>query len=176
MNKQDRIKVVVGICSFMVLIYLYVNEFDFIVNTINFQKLVIYALIIGALLVAILLIKFTKDLKLFEKFMLVMASVVLLLILMPLFGSLSNRLLGDRHPQIRAYKLISIEARSEQPYGLLDSTLIQVDGHHALIQLEHDTTSFYLKNGVKYSHTEDSIFLPIKRGFWGFTYVDLSQR
>ena len=117
-----------------------------------------------------------RGMAIFEKFMLVFGSLVLLGMLMPLLSSLSNRILGQRTTQIKSFKLIELEARSEQPYGILDSALVQVDGHLAKVQMDDGMTSFYLKKDLKYKHSVDSIFLPMRRGFWGFNYIDLQSR
>ena len=173
MTRADQIKVVIGISSFFTLIFLYVVEFDYLVNTIHVTKLVFNSFLLGCIAAAFIVWSFAKGMKLFEVFMLSVGLIVLSAIVMPLFGSLTNRMLGDRDAIKKTYPLLKIEARSEQPFGILDSTSIQMDGHQIVIQLPDGEESLYLKNHVSFEASDDSIILSVKRGFWGFTYVDL---
>ena len=136
------------------------------------DRLICFSILFGLCNVFFVARVYMKSLSLFEKFMLIVGLLVVNAIMMPLVGSLSNRLLSSNKTESKTFELVSFKAKSEQPFGLIDSTMIQTDGFRAIIKVESEEESLYLSPDLKFDHDKNSITIPIRKGFWGYRYVD----
>lgn len=160
---------------FLLLLILYVLEFPYFSNTFEVQKMVIFAMILGAAFGAFLGFRYqyvAKDS--LERFQVYTAFIVLSIIFMPLVMSLSNRLLSFQTMRQEQVELFQVEARVSERFGLLKGDAIQANSYYI----------FFIRNGeLKRIKTEQDIFknnkkgdliqLPVKKGIWGYEVVIL---
>lgn len=160
---------------FLLLIILYVFEFPYFSNTFEVQKMVIFAMILGAAFGAFLGYRYqyiAKDSV--ERFQVYTTFVVLSLIFMPLLVSLSNRLLSFQPIRQEQIEVFQVEARLSERFGVLKDDTVQPNSYYI----------FFIRDGnleriktdqVIFANKEkgDMIQLPIKKGLWGYEVVML---
>jgi len=175
LKQSEVIKVVIGVLLFFTVAVSYAFEFKYIVNTITTLKIFIIAGIASLFFVAIVWRKFIKlSHEIFEKFIITNALLVMSFALMPLIVSLLNRQLGQRTSVMTAYELIEVVPKSEQPYGILDSAAVEVDGFRIRIKTNNGEESLYVKNKSSFRQENQRIYLPMKRGGLGLYFLDES--
>jgi hypothetical protein len=108
---------------------------------------------------------------LFEKFIFSIGTFVILFMLTPLILSLINRISGASQIKNKGFKLLSFSERSEQPFGILDTASLTIDGYRVKVETAHGDASLYVKNRASFSMSKDSIYLPLKRGGLGYYYL-----
>ncbi len=157
------------------LIVLYVLEFPFFSNTFGVKSLVLGSMLVGAMIGYLVAVQFQKkEYDLTERIQLFVFSMVLCAVFAPLFGSLSNRLLGSQIVQMHPFEFVEEVPYAQDRFGFMFDEEVKPDGYAV----------FFLRKGnperVKtleslFSEKErgEQIELPIKRGLWGFEYVDL---
>lgn len=171
MNKSDRAKVASGVLFIILVIIGYVIELPVLINTFSVSSLM-YLSAIMALIVAgvCYYLYFRLYTELYDQFVSIMGVFVLSILFFPLLISRTNRLFVKKASS-EQLKLIDWSARSSQPYGVIDSSAVVVDGYQLLVEYENAEESVLVKNRSAFTLTDDKVVLRIKKGLWGFAYV-----
>ena len=156
---------------------IYVNEFKYITNTIGIGELLLKFGIFIALVVVLILFTLIRRIDtLHEKFMLTIGCLIIGAMLTPMLASFTNRLFGDSNTEWKSFELVDISARSEQMFGVIDSTQVHVDGVRVLVEGDEEQHSFYVKNEASIRRSDRLISLPLRRGAWGHSYLYEKQK
>ena len=158
-----------GVMVFIVLMGLYVREFQFFSNTIDVQWLIVRSLLLAFVLAAGVVWRYRARFSPWERHL---PEALFILILGPLFAPLAASLLNR---STSAYAYQSFEFIAERPYyasnfGLLKGEKPSPLGYFLTVR-EHDKGyRFRYKKQVYFPLTQpgDTIMLPIKKGLLGF--------
>jgi hypothetical protein len=163
--------------AFIGLVVLYVFEFPYFHNTFAASILVFYSLIIG-LIVGLVLAYFfggsAKDLT--ETIQIYVFFVAMAMIFMPLFGSLSNRLLDFNPLELREVEFVEEVPFYSSRYGVLEGEEIKPSGYYSFFYHEARLERIKCNKPLFFeSKRGDNVEVFVKRGFWGFEYMPLYQ-
>lgn len=157
---------------FFGVIFLYVREFTFINNTMRLADFLLIGFMTSFVFASLfILIKHKIVSSLFEKFVFSIGVIVIFFMLTPLLLSLLNRMFGENQSTPTAYKLLSTSNRSQQMYGVLDSATLTLDGMRVRVATDQGEESFYLKDMSSFWIDQDSIYLQMRLGVFGYQYV-----
>lgn len=172
MTKSDITKAIFGVFCLFALIGVYVYEFPYLINTLNLQSLFIWVVPIVIAMTIVLWLKFIRQKnELYEQFVLVVCSLVLGLMVFPALLSGINRVVLTENNKKEQFPLVEWSARSAQPYGIIDSTAIAVDGYQLIIKYNGADESIMLKDRSSFEIKNESVVLPINKGILGLVYV-----
>ena len=155
-------------------IVLYSFELIHFSNTFRVKRLLLVALVLGLFTGTLAAVHYQKQFK--EQMEKVVISVICVLVavgVFPLLISLSNRLLTIKEPRREVVELFKEEPFGESRFGIIKGQPIKADGYYIFFirdgQLERIKSKVPRFTGVE----EGSIVeLPIKKGLWGFEYVE----
>lgn len=174
MNQSGTIKIIIGAAIFSFLIYLYVVELYYFSNTVDVIGLIgkgaLIIMPIGALIIY-KIIKTNRSMTLQEKFMTIIAGLILCLVFTPLLSSLFNRITADDQRIIEA-RLIEMQVFSPQPMGLIDTSSIHLDQKVKLIvDYEGNLTSFNIADMQGIELVDSIVYLPMHRSRFNHDYL-----
>lgn len=165
-------KFIIAVLSFFVIIFAYVMESSYFNGYLDFGAVLRWGGLIGGALglgIGIYLWRILDDDD--SKFSLFTASLILGIVLGPLVTSISNRLLSTANDLIE-YEVIEIYPVMKSAFGVIKDEKFIPDGHELTIR--NADGKFNIEIGPdlsKYQIDDDSIFLKVNRGFWGFKYI-----
>ena len=162
---------------FIGLVVLYVFELPYFHNTFSAINLVLWSLCLGLILGAFLAHRFSDSAQdLTEMIQIYVFFIVMCMIFMPLFGSLSNRLLDDERVELREVEFVDEVPFYSSRYGVLKGEQLEPTGYYCffyheahLERIKSDRALFFEKK------RGDNVEIFIKKGFWGFEYMPLFQ-
>ena len=169
------IKAILGALLLFFVITLYALEFSHFSQTFNIKSLIFTALAIGFLIGCVLANTYRKKMvEQVDKMAVIFGSIILSMLIMPLVMSLSNRLLSFNKAVDKKYEFIKEEAFGSSRFGMVEGMNEDVDGYHI----------FFVRDGIYERIKSDkplfddvkkgtSINLPVKRGLFGWEFVDL---
>ncbi len=155
------------------LVVLYVFEFKYFNLTLNLRGLIFKGLVAGLILGLVLgRLYYKQGRDLTERIQLYVFFVVLSMVFMPLFVSLSNRLLSFKPPSSLSVEYVGTEAYFSDRFGVTKGQQIKPTGYNLF---------FYHDNQLKkirldYPLFQDSlrgamITLPVRAGLWGHKVI-----
>jgi hypothetical protein len=155
------------------LVVLYVLEFPYFDRTLNVRSLIGWSVAIGVLLGAWLGYRFRHQAgDLTEGIQLYVFFIVMSALFMPLFGSLSNRMLTWRKAVPVPVEFIDQEARYASRFGLIKEVEVKLNQY--FIFFYKDQELYRIKSDVPLFSGKvqgDTVRLPMKRGLWGYEVV-----
>ncbi len=175
MNIKNYKVVAWTLVSLLVLIIvLYVFEFDHIGNTISVEGLIKMSLLIGLLIgLGIGWRMQNKGKEQVDRIRIWTASIVFSLFFAPLIGSMTNRLLPRSGIKHKTVEFIEEKAFAASAYGFLKGEKIEPDGCYLFVYYEG---AIHRLKRKKCSYTGlnqgDEIQLPVKKGLWGYEFVE----
>lgn len=155
------------------LFILYAFEFTYFNRTFYIQRLAIIAIILGMVMGAVSAWRLQKwATSQLERLQLYIACILFAAIFMPLFASLTNRLLSF-HP----VEKLPVEFVEEKPYfnsrfGITSEGQARPSSHRSFIYWKEDLLGLQTETPL-FSEAKrgDTIQLAIKKGLWGFEFV-----
>jgi len=152
------------------LIVLYVFEFPYINRTLHGGRLVLGALLTGAILGGFLGYRYRHQAAdLTEQVQLYLFFMVLTALFMPLFASLSNRLLSWQPVQQVTVEFVEEDSRFVSLYGLTKDEQMRPNRYYLFFYYQGELfriqTNTPLATGLEQG---DALQLPLKKGLWGF--------
>lgn len=177
LKRHEYIRVgLMGIAIFGVLV-MSVLELKYFNNTFEAKSMVTRALILGVLIGAALSYWITKDrldkpaMETLLKFQISIAILVFSIILMPLLASFSNRVLSFGRQAEVPVEYVAAQGFYADRYGLLDSP--EPNGYFLFVLKDGQLERFKTKtNPYPNAKENETILLTVKKGFWGYEYVD----
>ena len=162
---------------FIGLVVLYVFEFKYFHNTFAASFLVLYSLLFG-LVMGLVLAHFFKSSAsdLTELVQIHVFFVAICMIFMPLFGSMSNRLLDFHDLELREVEFVEEFPFYSSRYGLLEGEKVEPSGYYSFFY--HEARLERIKSARPLffeSQRGDNVEVFVKKGFWGFEYMPLFQ-
>ena len=162
---------------FIGLIVLYVLEFKYFHNTFATSVLVFYSLLVGLIVGLILAYLFRASATdLTETVQIYVFFVSMCMIFMPLFGSLTNRLLDVSPLELREVEFVEEMPFYSSRYGLLEGEKMEPSGYYSFFYHEARLERIKTDRPLFFeSKRGDNVEIFVKRGFWGFEYMPLFQ-
>lgn len=163
-----------GVVLFFGLIGLYVREFPVFTNTIGGSRLVLGALLFGAISGSAIVYGLRQRLTPWERHLpetgLILASCILF---MPLFASLLNRAGGAIEHQ--RFVFVSETPYLASNYGILLGEKIKPSGYRLTVKRENRLYRFQYKSQAYFPLTKpgDPVLLPVRKGLLGIGVVEL---
>jgi uncharacterized membrane protein YjfL (UPF0719 family) len=158
---------------FFLFIFSYVREFDHFNLTIKARSLVIPALIIGGTLglgLGLYLQRRYQDAVV--RLQIVMACMFGLLIVSPLFASLSNRLLSWKKVKYEEVEFVREQAYYSSRFGAIRGESQMPTGYYLFFYYEGRLIRLSLDNSFfKTTEEGEQILIPVKRGLWGIDFI-----
>jgi len=155
------------------LIVLYAMEFSHFSRMLHPGRLVLGSVVFAVALGAFLGYRFrhrADDLT--ERIQIYVFFILLSIFFIPLFGSLSNRLLAYRPVNVEEAELFRSEAYISRTFGLLEGESIEPTGHNVYFIFENELYKVNVEDlWFEKAKEGDTIPLPLRRGFWGIRYV-----
>ena len=173
MKKADYLTYGLIGLGFIGLIVLYVFEFEWFNRTIHAGGLVRWSLLAGGLLGLALGYHFREQGEdLTGKIQIYIFFVALCAIFMPLFGSLSNRLLSFQQPAPVNVEFVKEEPYYAALYGLMEEEKEQPTGYYLFFFYQQEIHRIDHKQAL-FPNREpgDTIPVTLIKGLWGFEMV-----
>lgn len=171
LKRSEYIVGILGALSIFLVAFLYAFEVKHISNTFEVESLVWRSLIVGGLVGIVAGYFFSKQFNDgLEKLKLYVFFVVISLLLFPLLGSLSNRLLSFSPKQKIEVELQSQEAYLQSRFGRV-KTKKKKDGVFLFFVKDQKFQRVKTKE-VLFPESEkgDRVYIVTKNGFWGYEY------
>ncbi|MBT8220956.1 MAG: hypothetical protein KJP00_14095 [Bacteroidia bacterium] len=165
-------KIIIGFLSFFVIILAYVVEARYFNGYLNFASLLRTGALLGGLIGIGAGIYFWNQSDDDDtKFSLFATSLVLGVVLGPLLISITNRWLNTQDELIE-FEVVDIYPVMKSAFGILKDEEFRADGHELTIENEEGQYQIEIGSDLsKYQIDDDSIFLKVKKGFWGYRYI-----
>lgn len=158
---------------FFLFIFIYVKEFDHFNLTIKAKNLVIPALVIGGVLGLALgwyLQRGQEDSVV--RLQIVMACLFGLIIVAPLFASLSNRLISWKKVRYEEVEFVKEQAFYSSRFGAIKGDSQMPTGYHLFFYYHDRLIRISLKKSLFETNEEgDRILIPVKKGLWGTDFI-----
>lgn len=176
MNLKTRLSIFISVVAIFLVIVLYVLEFQWFQNSFDTKKLVVGSLLMGLAIggfIGFAMQKYGRDWV--DKAQIWMVCLVVPLLLMPLIGSITNRVFANQAQETKVV-FWGEKAFITSRFGKLEA-------------MSADTTGFYIfivKDGAiqrlswpasKFPNAQrgDTIELPVRKGLFGIELVDFSN-
>ena len=162
---------ILGALSIFLVAFLYAFEVKYISNTFEVKSLILRSLLVGTLVGVAAGYFFSKSFNDgLEKLKLYIFFVVISLLLFPLLGSLSNRLLSFSPKQKIEVELQSQEAYLQSRFGRV-KTKKKKDGIFLFFVKDQKIERVKTKEVLfPESKKGDRVYIVTKKGFWGYEY------
>lgn len=161
---------------FLLFILLYVLEFKYFNLALGIKPLVFGSLIVGFLIGVGLGFLFSKSAEdLTDRVQVYAFFILLCTIFMPLFGSLSNRLLSFQKAQPEQVEFVEQSPFYASRLGVIKGEKIQPTGYNNFFYRNNKLYRVKTSERLFSENLEkgDSIDIPIKKGLWGIAWVQL---
>jgi len=159
--------------AFFGLVVLYAFEFQHFSRMLYPQRLVWSAIAVGAVLGLLIGYRFRhRGEDLTERIQIFVFCAVICMVFMPLFASLSNRLLAYRPVQNEQAELFRTEAFISRNFGLLEGESLEPTGYDVFFIYQNELYKVSVPE-LWFEKTKEgaTIPLPLQQGFWGITFV-----
>lgn len=175
LDNSGYVKVGIGAIIIIALIALTVLEFRHFDLLLNPKLLLVYALVLGLILGTILGKKFSEGIKeTYEKVRIYVVLIMASIIFMPLFVSLTNRLLDFRTPEKKAVIFENAEAYISERYGVMEGETAKIAGYKIVLVMDQEILQLKSKkHPFPNAKKGDTVELTIKKGLLGIKYVKL---
>ncbi len=175
MSKTNKYKITawLTVLGLLALITLYVNELGHLGNTIGHLDLIWKSVAISAFFGVLLARHFQeKGDEMVDKIRIWSACILLPVFFAPLLGSLSNRVLSLRAPEVKTFEFIEEKVFAASAYGFLEGEAVKPDGCYLFVFYDGKIERFKRKE-CKYLELKrgDGIPLAVKKGLWGYEVV-----
>jgi len=166
--KNNIQKIVIGAVGFFIIIFLYANEFSWYANTFDRNRMIVMGLVLGMIAGAVVGRRFQQeDQEIIETFQIYIGSIVVGAVLMPLFFSLSNRILSFSGVHDESVEFVKSEGFNESRFGRIPQE--NPDGYYAFVIRKGAVLRLTTKKPIyQKAHKGDKVTLPIRKGIWGF--------
>lgn len=158
----------------LALVALYVFEFYYFQRTFGLKGLLLVSAMLGAALGAALGWRLSRDAEdEVDRIRLYLLCIMLAAIFLPLFASLSNRLLSP-HPA----RLESVVFFEEKPYvserfGVLKGEEVRIAGYYLFFHREGELLRIDNRHSLSPPPQRgDTILIPVRKGIWGVNWVE----
>jgi len=173
MRRRNYLQAFAIALALLGLIALYALEFRYFNRMLHASGLVGWSLLAGALIGALLGYRFRhRGEDRVERVQIYLFFIVLTALFMPLFASLSNRLLAMQEPRQVPVEFVKEEGRYANRFGIPEQDTVQADQYFIF---------FYKDGGIYRIKSEsplypgkergDTITIPLQRGLWGYELV-----
>ena len=171
LTKAEYLKGTLGFLFLMGLIVLYAFEFKYFSNTLEVKSLVVRSLLFGFLIGGVAAYFFTKDYTdLLERLKVSMFFIILIPLFMPLFGSLSNRLLSFEEKEKTEVEVFAQQVYGASRFGNVKGQ-INKDGYYLFFIKDSKVYRVKTKNLLfPNAQKGDRVTVNFKKGFWGYEY------
>lgn len=171
LNRSEYIYGISGALSIFLVAFLYAFEVKYFSNTFEIKSLIWRSLIVGVLVGIAVGYFFSKSFNDgLEKLKLYVFFIVIALLLFPLLGSLSNRLLSFSPKQKTEVELQSQEAYLQSRFGRI-KTKKKKDGIFLFFVKDQKIQRVKTKETLfPNSKKGDRVHIVTKKGFWGYEY------
>lgn len=174
-SRSKRLLIWLGFVLLLLLFYLYVREFRYFSNTFEVGRLILYSMIPGAVVGGLLGWRIQKEQRdpvdRIRTFLLVFLPIVLFA---PLLGSLSNRLPGTPPVENRSFEFWENDARISSRFGLTKGEKPKPDAYFLYFVRAGKIERIKSKTPLyETARRGDTITLPIRRGLWGYEWVEV---
>ncbi len=171
LKKSEYALGILGTLMIFIVVFLYAFEVKYFSNTFEIKSLISRSLMVGILAGIAAGYYFSKQFKDgLEKLKLFVFFIVIPLLLSPLLGSLSNRLLSFSPKQKTEVELQSQDAYLQSRFGRV-KTIKKHDGIFLFFikdqKIERVKTKEILFPNSKKG---DRVYIVTKKGFWGYEY------
>jgi len=137
--------------------------------------MVFIAIFVGFLLGILFSYKMTndnKEMEILTKFKIWVALLICCSLIMPLLVSFTNRVLSFRGVEESPVTYVQSQGFYADRYGLLDSA--EPDGYFIFVLKDGELVRLKTReNPFPTAKENETVLLPLRKGFWGFDYVDL---
>lgn len=171
LTKGEYLKGILGFLFLIGLIVLYAFEFKYFSNTIEVKSLIVKSLLFGLMVGGITAFYFTKDYTdLLEKLKASMFFIILIPLFMPLFGSLSNRVLSFQEKEKTEVEVFGQQVYGASRFGNVKGQ-INKDGYYLFFIKDKKVHRVKTKNLLfPDAKKGDRVMINFKKGFWGYEY------
>lgn len=173
-----KVKAALGVVAILAIGVLYALEFHWFDRTIDMPLLVKYALVIGGgvgLTIGWYLQRGVKQPV--EKVQLYLLALASCMLLGPLLGSLSNRMMSFGPTQAVAVEFVDEEGYYGDRTPPIIGEEIKPTAYYLFFYYQNDLRR--IKNKNRYIRTlvkrGDTVYLPVKKGLWGFDLVTYDE-
>lgn len=159
---------------FILLIVLYVFEFKYFNLSLGIKPLILASLLFGLLLGLFMGYRFRKSAgDLTERVQIYVFFVFIFMIFMPLFASLSNRLLSFRAVQMEEVEFVDQSANYSSRMGLIKGETVKPTGYHSFFYRNNHLYRVKTKQALFSPEQErgDRVAIPIRKGLWGIEWI-----
>lgn len=160
---------------FFGVIILYVIEFFYFDKTLRIGRLVGVAMLIAIVVGSYMGYHFRKQAEdLTEQIQIYIFFIIACLIVMPLFANLSNRVLAFRPVEMKEVELVKVEPYFSSRYGLLKGESPEPSGYRVYFIYDNELKQVSVKK-LWFAEPEQARFItiPLQKGVWGFTFINL---
>lgn len=175
LKRHEYIRAGLALLAILLMIALISFELKHFNNTFEVKTMVIAALVVGLLLGVFISYRITQDHREMEtlvKFQIWVALLICCTLIMPFLASFSNRVLSFRGVDEVPVTFVQTEGFYADRYGLLDGA--EPDGYFVFVLKEGELVRLKTEeNPFPNAKENETVLLPLRKGFWGFGYVDL---
>ncbi|HMX39886.1 MAG TPA: hypothetical protein PK971_09965 [Saprospiraceae bacterium] len=160
--------------AFLLLIGLYVREFEVFSRTLQVRALVIGSMLTGAALIGVLVLAFRRRFQPWHRHVTELLFIgVFGMLFSPLFGSLLNRLGSTAQQQ--SFEFVGETPYMTAGYGVLKGEKIQPTGYHLLVRQGSQLYRLRYRSQPYFpiSRPGDTVSLPLRHGLFGVQVLDL---
>ncbi len=177
-ERKDIWKIVVGTIFFIGSMILYALEFPQYSRTFEVESLIKWAMIFGGIVGLFVGHRFARSVKdSLEKIKIYLIFFALGVCFMPLWTSLSNRLLSPHPIQQEQVEFVELQAFKQSRFGLTKEDLekgLQPSGYYLFFVRNDRIERTQVKTPVfEDKKRSEMIDLPIKKGLWGYDIIVL---
>lgn len=162
-----------GVVALVALITLYIYEFTYFTNTLQFGELLVRSEIVAGVLgiwLGLRLVKVGDEMV--DKVRIFSGCLLLPLVFAPLAASLSNRILTTHSIRKESFEFFDEKPFSPQPYGVIQSEKLSPEGTYLFVIVDGDLVRLKSKSKVGTGKKRgDQLELSVKRGLWGYDVV-----
>lgn len=159
---------------FIGLIVLYVFEFKYFNLALGIKPLILGSLLVGLLLGMFMGHRFRKTAEdLTERIQIYVFFVAIFMVFMPLFASLSNRLLSFSTIQQTEVEFVEQNAYYSSRMGVIKGEEIKPNSYHSFFYHKDKLYRVKTQSPLFSSELEgrETVVIPIKKGLWGVPWV-----
>lgn len=173
-ERRNIWKVVIGVFTVFTILTLYAFEVRWFNSTFEARSLILRSLGIGVLIGGIIAWQLLKHMDAgLEKVQIAIFIISLIALSMPLFGSLSNRLLSFQPIQMEPVEYVKTDVYGASRFGTIEGQ-VKADGYYTFIIRKDKIERIKTREALFLTHKRsDIVNLPVKKGFWAYEFVFL---
>ena len=175
MTWQQKLLAWLAVGALIGLAALYVSEFKHFGNMLDISDLLVKSLAIGLAVGGLLGWYLQKNTGWQESVVHLQrwtACLLFPLVLAPLLGSLTNRLLTFRPAEVRQVEFLEEKPYAASAYGFLEGEKITPDGWYLFVVLDGEIVRFQRKSQqFPRAKRGDMVGLELRKGAWGYEFL-----